>query len=156
AEQLRAHVKSLNSDWEVVIVNDTIALFHPIQGDLSMDGIQPILEDNDATHVGEIESGMLTITASFRLPMGKPGEELGKQLHAFFDQGKTLSALSDWKTAPFGPEIDLSKSGEAKDVAWTHEGSLFELYLPVPPSAIDVIKKFLMSRKVEQLKLRLC
>lgn len=142
--------------WFVVSAQEVVA-FHcssPDAPPLVDASLAQLFSDNDAVSVSDEEDGMLTLTATFRLPMGKPGEELGKQLHAFFDQAKTIPLLRDFKTAPFGT-IDLAQ-GEAKEIACAHEGSLFELHLPATPSAIDTIKKFLMAKKVEQLKLKLC
>jgi NAD-dependent DNA ligase len=137
---------------DVLAMGNVLAIHHPERGGFG-DDAKKLLEAKDA-EIGDEEMGMLTLSASFRLPMGKPGEQLGKELRALFDQGKTTPLLRDWKTtAPFGVEL---AQGEAKDAAASQEGSLFEMILPASPKAIDAIKKHLMGRKVEQLKLRLC
>lgn len=162
AEKLRSYFSSHAAEWkdqelavpDVVILTNVVAVHHATKGGFGA-AVKKVLEDEDLdAEVDDEDQGALTFGATFRLPMGKPGEELAKQLHAFFDQGAATPKLKDWKTTLFGG-ITLS-DGAAKDVAWTHEGSAFEMHLPASPAAIDAIKKTLMAKKVEQLKLRLC
>jgi NAD-dependent DNA ligase len=162
AEKLRAHFSSHASEWkdkelavpDVVILTNVVAVHHAKKGGFGP-AVKKVLEDEDLdAEVDDEDQGALTFGATFRLPMGKPGEELAKQLHAFFDQRASIPKLKDWKTALFG-NVALT-DGTANHVAWTHEGSAFEIHLPASPEAIDAIKKTLMAKKVEQLKLRLC
>jgi NAD-dependent DNA ligase len=162
SEKLRAYFSSHASEWkdkelavpDVVILTNVVAVSHAKKGGFG-EAVKKVLEDEDLdAEVEDEDQGALTFGATFRLPMGKPGEELAKQLHAFFDQRAVTPKLKDWKTALFG-NITLTV-GNASGVAWTHEGSAFEMHMPACPASIDAIKKTLMAKKVEQLKLRLC
>jgi len=160
SEKLRAYFTKNAAAWkekgglpDVVVLTNVVAIHHPTAGGFGDAAKNVFDEDEDLPEPSEIEDedrGPLTFGASFRLPMGKPGEELAKQLHAFLEQP---GPLKEWNTKLFG---EFALSGDADDVAFTHEGSAFEMHMPASPAAIDAIKKTLMAKKVEQLKLRLC
>ncbi len=158
AEKLRARFAAAQA-WcearpEVVVLTDTLAVRHVARGGFTTE-VRALFEEEDIDAELKAEDrGELTFGATFRLPMGKQGEEVGKVLHTFLDQAGTVPALKDWNTSLFGGVV--LEHGVAGDVAWAHEGSLFELHLPASPAAIDALKKTLMAKKVEQLKLRLC
>jgi NAD-dependent DNA ligase len=137
---------------KVRVMGDVLAVYHTYCGGYGK-GLPAYLTKLGAKVEKEAQDAP-TLTVSFGLPGGKPGEKLAAGLAAFFAQAETEEYLSDWKSDAIG-KIKLP-SGTADDAAWASDGTKVEMILPIELTQIDGLKSFLTKSGVTNLTMKLC